>query len=78
MDYDLRKPREAWKRPAKKVEVKASWRKSMGSLRGDTSCLSMDPSISDAIDTGPTARSLELPRTAYTSGGTKLESSIKI
>jgi hypothetical protein len=34
----------------------------------------MDPMISDAIDTGPTARSRELPSTAYTIGGTKLES----
>jgi hypothetical protein len=34
----------------------------------------MDPSTREAIETGPTARSLELPRTAYTSGGTKLES----
>lgn len=42
---------------------------------GETCCLSMEPNISDAIETGPTARSLELPRTAYTSGGTKLESS---
>jgi hypothetical protein len=43
-------------------------------LIGDTSCLSIDPSIREAIETGPTARSLELPRTAYTRGGTKLES----
>jgi hypothetical protein len=34
----------------------------------------MDPITSDAIDTGPTARSRELPSTAYTMGGTKLES----
>lgn len=46
----------------------------MGSLVGDTCCISIDPIISEAIDTGPTARSLELPSTAYTSGGTKLES----
>lgn len=38
----------------------------------------MDPKTSDAIETGPTARSLELPRTAYTRGGTKLESKINI
>jgi len=43
-------------------------------LVGDTSCLSIEPSIREAIETGPTARSLELPRTAYTRGGTKLES----
>lgn len=55
--------------------MKPSWRKSMGSLMGETSCISMDPSIRDAIETGPTARSLELPRTAYINGGTKLESS---
>ena len=70
----LNNPKEAWKRPAKKVEEKASWRNKRGSLLGDTSCLSMDPSIREAMETGPTARSLELPRTAYTSGGTKLES----
>lgn len=73
MDH-RRMPREAWTRPAKKVEVKASWRKSSGSAAGLTACRSMDPIISDAIDTGPTARSLELPSTAYTIGGTKLES----
>lgn len=47
----------------------------MGSLMGETSCLNIEPNINDAIETGPTARSLELPRTAYTNGGTKLESS---
>lgn len=41
---------------------------------GDTSCLSIDPIIREAIETGPTARSLELPSTVYTRGGTKLES----
>lgn len=71
---DLKNPREAWKRPAKKVEVKANWRNKIGSCVGETSCLNIDPINSDAIDTGPTARSLELPSTAYTSGGTKLES----
>jgi hypothetical protein len=34
----------------------------------------MDASISDAAATVPTARLLELPNTAYSSGGTKLES----
>lgn len=70
----LSNPKEAWKRPAKKVEEKASWRNKRGSCVGDTSCLIIDPSIREAIETGPTARSLELPRTAYTKGGTKLES----
>lgn len=73
---NLKKPKEAWKRPAKKVEVKANWRNKMGSFTGETCCLSIDPIISEAIETGPTARSLELPRTAYISGGTKLESEI--
>jgi len=36
----------------------------------------MDPSTREAIETGPTARSIELPRTTYTRGGTKLESEI--
>ena len=62
-DY-LKNPKEAWKRPAKKVEEKASWRNKRGSLLGETSCLSMDPRIREAMETGPTARSLELPRTA--------------
>lgn len=62
-DY-LRIPSEAWNRPAKKVEVRASWRNRTGSAEGDTSCLSIDPKTSEAIETGPTARSLELPRTA--------------
>ena len=35
----------------------------------------MDASSSDAAATVPTARLLELPNTAYSSGGTKLESS---
>ena len=38
--------------------------------------MSMDPSTREAIETGPTARSIELPRTTYTRGGTKLESEI--
>lgn len=70
-------PREAWKIPAKKVEVKASWRNKTGSLAGETSCISIDPIISEAIETGPTARSLELPKIAYNKGGTKLESATK-
>lgn len=60
----LRIPSEAWKRPANNVEVKANWRNRTGSAVGDTSCLSMDPKTREAIETGPTARSLELPRTA--------------
>jgi len=64
ISYYLKIPSEAWKIPAKKVEVKASWRNRTGSAVGDTSCLSIDPSTREAIDTGPTARSLELPRTA--------------
>jgi hypothetical protein len=67
-------PREACTRPAKKVEVKASCRNSSGSAEGLTASRSIDPITSDAIDTGPTARSRELPSTAYTMGGTKLES----
>lgn len=47
-------------------------------MEGDTSSLSIDPIMREAIETGPTARSLELPRTAYTRGGTKLESRKKI
>ena len=58
---DLRKPRDAWKTPAKKVEVKASCRYRMGSSSGETASRSMDPITSDAMDTGPTARSRELP-----------------
>lgn len=54
--------------------MKANWRNKRGSWAGDTSCLNIDPINSDAIETGPTARSFELPSTAYTSGGTKLES----
>lgn len=78
MGNDLNNPREAWKKPAKEVAVKASWRKRTGSLAGDTSWLSIEPKIREAIDTGPTARSLELPSTAYTSGGTKLESTCSL
>lgn len=74
----LRMPKEAWKRPAKRVEVKASCRNNKGSLVGETSCLSIDPIISEAMETGPTARSFELPRTAYINGGTKLESAKKV
>lgn len=59
----LRRPKLAWKTPAKKVAVKASWRYRVGSLSGETTSLNMDPMTNDAIDTGPTARSLELPRT---------------
>ena len=34
----------------------------------------MVPITKDAIETGPTAKCLELPRTEYINGGTKLES----
>lgn len=34
----------------------------------------MVPITKDAIETGPTARCLELPSTEYINGGTKLES----
>lgn len=34
----------------------------------------MVPITSEAMDTGPTAKCLELPKTEYISGGTKLES----
>lgn len=60
----LKKPKEAWNNPAKKVDVKASWRNKSGSLVGDTTSLNIDPNTSDAIETGPTAKSLELPSTA--------------
>lgn len=70
----LRRPREAWKRPAKKVEVKANLRYRIESCVGETLSLSIEPITSDAIETGPTARCLELPRTEYITGGTKLES----
>lgn len=73
---DLRIPRADWKIPAKNVEVKATWRKRSGCAVGETSSLIMDPSTREAIETGPTARSIELPRTTYTRGGTKLESEI--
>lgn len=71
---NLKTPKEAWKSPAKKVEENASCRNKMGSWDGETCCLSIDPIIREAMETGPTARSLELPRTAYINGGTKLES----
>jgi hypothetical protein len=70
----LRRPSEAWKTPAKKVAVKARFMYSVGFSVGDTWLLSMEPMSSDATATVPTARSLELPISAYTSGGTKLES----
>ena len=73
---DLRIPRAAWKSPAKNVEVKANLRKRSGSSVAETSSLIMDPSTREAMETGPTARSIELPRTTYTRGGTKLESEI--
>lgn len=60
--YYLRIPRAAWKIPAKKVEVKANWIKRPSCVLGDTSSASIDPKTREAIETGPTARSLELPR----------------
>jgi len=73
MKPNLRRPSEAWKTPAKKVAVKARCRYRAGFSVGDTSLPSMEPMSSDATATVPTARSLELPISAYTSGGTKLE-----
>lgn len=46
----------------------------MGSSVLETASLNIDPMTKDAIETGPTARCLELPSTEYISGGTKLES----
>lgn len=46
----------------------------MGCSSGETASLSMDPITREAIETGPTAKSLELPSTEYIRGGTKLES----
>ena len=70
----LKIPREAWKTPAKKVALKASLRYKIGSPVGETASLNIDPITKDAIETGPTARCLELPRREYIKGGTKLES----
>ena len=72
MTPSLSIPSEAWNVPANNVDVKANCRNRAWSVLGFTSCRSIEPIMSDAIDTGPTARSLELPSTEYTNGGTKL------
>ena len=54
--------------------MKASLRYKDGSLVGETNSVSIAPITSDAIETGPTPKCLELPRTEYIIGGTKLES----
>ena len=70
----LSRPKEAWNKPAKKVAVKANLRYRIGSSVGETASLNIEPITKDAIETGPTARCLELPRSEYINGGTKLES----
>lgn len=70
----LRMPRPAWNTPAKKVAVKARCMYSSGFSAGGASFPSNAGNSSDPTAVVPTARSLELPITAYTSAGTKLES----
>lgn len=72
----LKRPKEAWNNPAKKVAVNASLRWRTGSLIKETIWLSIIPMTKDAEEVGPTARCLELPSTEYSKGGTKLESEI--
>lgn len=72
----LKRPKEAWNNPAKKVAVKASLRWRSGSVSKETISLSIVPITKDAVEVGPTARCLEQPRTEYNNGGTKLESDI--
>jgi hypothetical protein len=60
---NLRKPKPAWKTPAKKVAVKASRRYNAGCVVGFNSLLNKVPSKSDTTATGPIARCLELPKT---------------
>lgn len=54
--------------------MKANLRYRIGSALQETALFSIVPMTSDAIETGPTARCLELPRIEYINGGTKLES----
>lgn len=56
------------------MEVNASLRWRSGSLIKETIWLSIIPITKDAEEVGPTAKCLELPKTEYSNGGTKLES----
>lgn len=78
-----RKPRRsrpiaAWKAPAKKVAVKARRVYISGCAAGAAAGPSMEAKSSEPTAMVPTARSRELPRTVYTSAGTKLESAVQI
>lgn len=70
----LKIPKQAWKAPVIKVVVKIKWRYSCGSVSGFATLDIVWPISSDAAAIVPTAMCLELPKTAYTRGGTKLES----
>ena len=73
MSY-LKTPKAAWKTPVTKVVVKIKWRYKVGSSFGSTTVCMVWPISNDAAAIVPTAMCLELPKTAYTRGGTKLES----
>lgn len=60
--------------PEKRVAVKATCRYTVGSLAYEIACPIIVPITSEHMDTGPTAKCLELPKIEYISGGTKLES----
>lgn len=72
----LKKPKQAWKTPVIKVVVKIKWRYNVGSAIGSATVDTMLAISNDAAAIVPTAMCLELPKTAYTNGGTKLESDI--
>jgi hypothetical protein len=60
--------------PVNKADTKTSCVYSRGSSDALTLPPTMDATSSDDVATGPTPRFLELPITAYTSGGTKHKS----
>lgn len=73
MSY-LKNPKAAWKTPVTKVVVNIKWRYKVGSSFGSATFCMVWPISNDAAAIVPTAMCLELPKIAYTRGGTKLES----
>ena len=70
----LRTPKIVCKIPVQNAVVKTKLRYNVGSSSGDTFSLMVEAISKDDAAMVPTARYLEVPNTAYTKGGIKLES----
>lgn len=71
-------PNVSCSNPVKSAAVKTVCKYISGSSSGETFPRMLEASSKEAAATVPTAKFLELPKTAYTNGGTKLESATTI